>query len=69
MSIQVSKNQSSLLTDAFEVLMRNLGAEKTSQLWQILAPSKTVYMSIRQKIFQRKNLDTIYKEAKRFDRK
>lgn len=69
MNIQVSKNRSSLLIDAFEILMRNLGAEKTSQLWQILAPSKTIYTSIRQKIFHRKNLDTLYKEAKRFNRK
>lgn len=69
MSIQVSKNRSSLLTDAFEILIRNLGAEKTSQLWQILVPSKTIYTNIRQKIFQRKNLDTLYKEAKRFNKK
>lgn len=68
MSIQTSKNQS-LLTDAFEVLVRNLGLEKTSQLWQILAPSKAVYTNIRQKIFQGKKLDTLYKEAKRFNTK
>ena len=68
MSIQVNKNQS-LLTNAFEVLIRNLGPEKTSQLWQILAPSKTVYTNIRQKLFQGKKLNSLYKEVKRFNRK
>lgn len=68
MSIQISKNQS-LLTDAFEVLVRNLGLEKTSQLWQILAPSKTVYTNIRHKLFQGKKLSSLYKEAKLFNRK
>ena len=69
MNIQTSKNRSSLLTDAFEVLMHNLGVEKAIQLWQILAPSKIVYTNIRHKIFQKKSLDTLYKEAKHFNKK
>ncbi len=68
MNMQVSKNES-LLADAFEVLMRNLGPEKTAQLWQILVPSKASYTDIRQKIFQGENLESIYKKAKRFNRK
>lgn len=68
MNIPASKNQS-LLTDAFEVLIRNLGLEKTSQLWQILAPSKTVYTNIRQRLFQGKKVNSLYKEAKHFNRK
>lgn len=67
--MQTSKNRSSLLTNAFEILIHNLGAEKASQLWQILAPSKTVYTNIRHKIFQKKSLDSLYKEAKLFNRK
>lgn len=68
MSVQTSKNQS-LLEDAFEVLMRSLGPQKTAQLWQILIPPKTLYTDIRQRIFQGEKLDSIYKKAKRFNRK
>ena len=68
MAVQKIKDKS-LLTDAFEVLMRNFGPEKTSQLWQILIPSKLIYTDIRHKLFKGKGLDFLYKEAKRFNRK
>lgn len=68
MSIQKIKNKS-LLTDAFEVLLRNFGPEKTSQLWQLLAPSKIVYTDIRQKLFKGKKIATIYKQARNFNRR
>ena len=68
MGIQKIKNKS-LLIDAFEVLMHNFGLEKTSQLWQILVPSKLTYTDIRHKLFKGKGPDSLYKEAKRFNRK
>ena len=64
MSIQTSK-QPSLLSTAFEVLLRNLGPQKTSQLWQILTPLKGDYVSERKKIFKGKSITTIYKNAKK----
>ena len=67
MRIQTTKDQS-LLTTAFEVLLHNLGPQKTSQLWRLLIPSKTDYTSIRQKLFKRKNIDSLYKEAKSFNK-
>lgn len=68
MGTQKIKNKS-LLIDAFEVLMRNFGLEKTSQLWQILVPSKINYSDIRHKLFKGKGIDSVYKEAKHFNRK
>lgn len=67
MRIQTTKNQS-LLTTAFEVLLHNLGPQKTSQVWHLLIPSKTEYAKIRQKLFKGKNIDSLYKEAKRFNK-
>lgn len=68
MKTQATKNQS-LLTTAFDVLLRNLGPQKTSQLWHLLIPSKTDYTSIRQKLFKGKSIDSLYKEAKKFNKK
>lgn len=68
MSIQADKQQS-LLTTAFEVLLRNLGPQKTSQLWQILTPLNRNYLSDRQKLFKGKSVAYLYKEAKKFNKK
>lgn len=68
MRIQTTKNQS-LLTTAFEVLLHNLGPQKTNQLWHLLIPSKTEYTSIRQKLFKGKDFDSLYREAKSFNKK
>lgn len=68
MKNQTTKNQS-LLTTAFEVLLHNLGPQKTSQLWHLLIPSKIDYTSIRQKLFKGKNIDSLYKEGKSFNKK
>lgn len=66
--MQISKNQS-LLSTAFEVLLNNLGPQKTSQLWQILTPLKGDYLGERQKIFKGKTTASLFKEARRFNRK
>lgn len=65
--MQTSKQ--SLLSTAFEVLLNNLGPQKTSQLWQILTPLGGNYLSDRQKIFKGKTVNYLYKQAKRFNRK
>lgn len=61
--------QQSLLTTAFEVLLRNLGPQKTSQLWQILTPLRGNYFSDREKLFKGKRVGFLYKESKQFNRK
>lgn len=66
--MQVHKNQS-LLTTAFEVLLNNLGPQKTSRLWQILTPLRGDYISEKQKLFKGKSLSSLYKQAKSFNRK
>lgn len=68
MNVQVGKQQS-LLNIAFEVLLRNLGPQKTNQLWQVLNPLMGNYLSERQKLFRGKSVDSLYKEAKNFNRK
>lgn len=67
MRTQTTKNQS-LLSTAFEVLLHKLGPQKTSQLWHLLTPSKTEYTKIRQKLFKGKSVESIYKEAKKFNK-
>ena len=66
--MQVHKKQS-LLTTAFEVLLNNLGPQKTSQIWQILTPLRGDYILERQKLFKGKTVDSLYKQAKKFTRK
>lgn len=68
MKIQLNKNQS-LLSTAFEVLLNNLGPQKTSQLWQILTPLRENYTLERQKLFKGKSITSLYKEAKKFNKK
>ena len=68
MNIQIDKQQS-LLTTAFEVLLKNLGPQKTNQLWQVLNPLMGDYLNDRQKLFGRKSVSSLYKEAKNFNRK
>lgn len=68
MKTQATKNQS-LLATAFEVLLDNLGPQKTSQLWHLLAPSKIEYTKIRHKLFEGKSVESLYKEAGKFNRK
>lgn len=68
MRTQTTRDQS-LLNTAFEVLLHNLGPQKTSRLWRLLTPSQTDYASIRQKLFKGKGIDFLYKEAKKLNRK
>lgn len=68
MNIQIDKQQS-LLTTAFGVLLKNLGPQKTSQLWQVLNPLMGDYLNERQKLFGKKSVSSLYKEAKNFNRK
>ena len=68
MSIQMIKQQS-LLTTAFSVLLRNLGPQKTNQLWQVLNPFMGDYLNERQKLFRGKSASSLYAKAKKFNRK
>lgn len=66
--MQTSKQQS-LLTSAFEILLSNLGPQKTSQLWQILTPVGGDYLRERQKIFKGKTITSLFKAAKKFNKR
>ncbi len=68
MNIPIDKQQS-LLTTAFGVLLKNLGPQKTSQLWQVLNPLMGDYLNDRQKLFRRESVSSLYKEAKKNNRK
>ncbi|MGC1133976.1 MAG: hypothetical protein WA941_14225 [Nitrososphaeraceae archaeon] len=68
MKTQTVEKQS-LLEDAFETLLENLGLEKTIQVWQVLTSSRLDYLKIRQKLFAARDLPSIYKRAKKFNRK
>ncbi len=68
MAMQTNENKS-LLTTAFEVLLNNLGPQKTSRLWQILTPLRGDYISEKQKLFKGKSLTNLYKEARKFNKR
>jgi len=63
MKTQAIKKQS-LLENAFEVLLENLGEEKTIQVWQALTAPKIDYLKIRHRLFAGKGVSEIYKEAR-----
>jgi DNA polymerase/3'-5' exonuclease PolX len=56
-----------LIQNAFEILLKELGPEKTVRLWQVLGIFDKDYLKFRKKLFKGKSLDQLYKEAKRFN--
>jgi len=64
----ISIKEKPLLQTAFEILIKELGPQKTTQLWRILGVSKIDYLKIRDKLFKGKSLTKLYKEAKKFNR-
>ena len=69
MKTVTENKKQSLLADAFEVLLNNLGPEKTVELWRIFISSEDDYLKIRSKIFASKNIPSIYTEAEKFNRR
>lgn len=67
--MKTAAEQRSLLADAFEVLLEKFGPRKTTQLWQILAMPRGDYAKTRRKLFAGKDVNTIYRDAKKFNRK
>jgi len=63
-----SVKEKPLLQTAFEILIKELGPQKTTQLWRILGISKIDYLKIRDKLFKGKSLTKLYQEAKKFNR-
>ena len=63
-----SVKEKPLLQTAFEILIKELGPQKTTQLWRILGISKIDYLKIRYKLFKDKSLTKLYQEAKKFNR-
>mgnify|MGYP001567558443 CR=1 FL=1 len=61
-------NEQPLIKTAVDLLLKNLGPEKTTQLWQIFNVSKIDYLKIKPKFFAGKSIATICKEAKQFNR-
>jgi activator of 2-hydroxyglutaryl-CoA dehydratase len=66
--MKTTTNQQSLLANAFEVLLKNLGPQKTVQLWQVLATPYGDYLAEREKLFAEKDITALYEGAKQFNR-
>jgi hypothetical protein len=56
-----------LIQDAFEVLLKELGPEKTIRLWQVFGVFGKDYLKFRKKLFKGKSIKQLYKEAKSFN--
>lgn len=63
------QTKQSLLTNAFEILMHNLGPQKATRLWQILTPLNGNYVSERKTLFKGKSVSSLFKQSKKFNRK
>jgi len=61
-------DKQSLLADAFDILLKNLGPQKTTRLWQILTPSQNNYLQTRTKLFKDKSVSSIYDKAKKLNK-
>jgi hypothetical protein len=59
--------EKTLIQNAFEILLKELGPEKTIRLWQVLGIFDKDYLKFRKKIFKGKSLNQLYKAAKRFN--
>lgn len=66
MSIQTKQ---SLLTNAFEILMHNLGPQKATRLWQVLTPLGGNYVTERKGLFKGKSVSSLHKQSQKFNRK
>ena len=65
----ITNKSSSLLAEAMDVLLEHLGPQKTAELWHVLAPPSGDYLKLRKQLFAGKDVHTIFREAKRFNRK
>ena len=68
----VTIERQSLLSDAFGILLKNLGPQKAVRLWQVIAPpfpDGADYTKIRKQIFKGKTVEDICREAKEFNKK
>jgi len=63
----IKNKEKPLLQSAFEVLLRELGPEKTTKLWRLFAGKTIDYLKIRKKIFKNKSLNKIFKEVQKFN--
>lgn len=64
-----SNSTQSLLADAFQVLLDELGPQKTTELWQVLVSPKKDYAEIRKELFGDKKASNLYEGVRRFNRK
>ena len=58
-----------MITDAVEVLLKNLGPDKTARFWHAITPNTKDYLEIRPKLFIGKDNKTLDREIRKFNRK
>jgi hypothetical protein len=59
----------SLIGEAYEALLDKMGRKKATQVWQVLVPSRTNYLDIRDSLFEGKGIGTLSKEIRTFNKK
>jgi|GEM_PF-2040233 len=63
------RTKNALISDAMEVLFKNLGPEKTVRFWNAIAPGAKNYLDIRHKLFAGKDDKTLDREIHKFNRR
>jgi hypothetical protein len=63
------KTENALISDAIEVLFKNLGPEKTVRFWNTIAPGTKNYLRIRPKLLAGKDDKILDREIRKFNRR
>ena len=65
---QKTKQQQSLLAEAFAALLEKLGPEKTAQVWQVFMAPHGDYLKIRPTLFAGMDGTAMDREIRKFNR-
>jgi hypothetical protein len=67
-NIQSQHSNQFLIYEAFMVLLKHLGPEKTMQLWHLFMPPQEDYVKTRRKLFAGKDVAALAEEAQKLNR-
>jgi hypothetical protein len=61
--------KTSLISDAFHAMLKDMGPQKTAQVWGVFVPPAEDYLFTRKKLFAGETIQSLYEGAKKFNKK